>query len=518
MIKKKNLMAGFFSVIMFILPFYAIVYPNYIYENFEDFNIEGNVANIYMTELTKEELACKYRDLDYMQKEDSEFHVGKQIISNSIFSRQDNSILLNLDLFEGELSENNQYSQESHYINSTKTEVSEVEIFLQNWTVCYGAYAEESVGSFNEYCHIPIVHDDQSPLILYNVWSEPSGKIAGFKIDHDYSGNNTLLNININGMDAGEEVKIYWSISNLVKSNSYEDLPAYLKKISQGDLPESVKEWLLPTDFIQSDHWRIRFITRLLQGFSDNVIKIAKRITFFTGKIIIYAGGFSQDALSTLRWHFAVCTGKANLAAALLRANGIPARVLMVYPTHYIIEYYASPYGWVRSESTIGIMPYPNQHYTVAFCAYPKDETESSVVHGQHPYAGVIAYWGTSNPNAKFIINYDRWEKAPDHSILSSEEKVDESITLAKEAWDYYSQYVGIDLSSSQKEFFLNALEYERTAISNFEESNIDGYIEYMHLAIDEYEEIDDNPPVLHLCTSQSIEQKSHRNSEFISR
>jgi len=62
------------------------------------------------------------------------------------------------------------------------------------------------------------------------------------------------------------------------------------------------------------------------------------------------------DAVYALQWRTA-CTGCANAAVALLRANGIPARVLlnaMVGATgfHYIIDYYVP--GTFAKESDDG--------------------------------------------------------------------------------------------------------------------------------------------------------------------
>lgn len=491
----------------------ASVNAFYMEESRED----SNLSTTNIIELTQDEFNQIVADLKYMQEEDPSLQAVEQVLKDVVIPDENGVILLDLEAFEDELTQMVQNIEGPESYIGVQAEPDDEEIILNNWTGSYEFYANEYIEPYNAYCHIPVVLGDQSPLIFDNVWSEPSGEVAGFSVAHGYSGSNTLLNVSMKSLDAGQSVKIFWSALSLVKSKNYEDLPTYLKIVPEDELPDDVKEWLLPTEFIQSNHWRIKLVARCLRGFTDDVVKIAKRVTFFTGKIIIYLPYGKQDALSTLRRHFAVCTGKANLAAALLRANGIPARVLMVYPTHYIIEYYAHPYGWVRSESTIGVMPYPNQYYTVAFCAYPEDETSNPT--GGYPGGGVIAYWGVSNPKVTFGINYEEWAKAPSHDILTSEEKVDESIALAKEAWGYYSKYVGTNLSPSQMEFFQKALSYEKTAISNFEENNIDGYIGYIYLAIDEYAKIDDDPPGLYtnqnsLSSQQGSQASSSQQSQ----
>ena len=336
-----------------------------------------------------------------------------------------------------------------------------------------------------------MIHDGQSPIMVNKVWSDPSGKIIGYKIDQNYSSDNALLAIGFENLSYDKEVNVFFSVSTLTKSKNYEDLPSSLDIASEDKLPDEVKKWLIQTEFIQCDHWRINLVASLIKGFNNNLIKTANRITFFTGKIIFYMGGFSQDALSTLRRHFAVCTGKADLGVALLRANGIPARVLMVYPTHYIVEYYAHPYGWIRSETTIGQMPYSNQKYTVAYCAYPEDETSSNIVNGLSPYAGVIAYWGTPNPNVEFGINYSNWKRTLSHNISVSDDYTNSSLFFTKKAWNFYMNYTGADLNLTQKILYDQAILYQETAISCFILNDGIGYVENMQLACDYYDQIE---------------------------
>jgi hypothetical protein len=162
----------------------------------------------------------------------------------------------------------------------------------------------------------------------------------------------------------------------------------------------------------------------------------------------------------------------------------------MVYPTHYIIEYYAHPYGWIRSETTIGQMPYPNQKYTVAYEAYPEDETSSHVVNGKSPYLGVIAYWGTSNPKVSFGIDYSNWSMPTNHQIPASEDDINEALHLTKKAWSYYMNYTGADLKESQTSLYHDAITFQETAISCFLQNNTMGYRENMQLACDTYIQI----------------------------
>ena len=376
-------------------------------------------------------------------------------------------------------------------ISYTNGNANSEEVVLTQWIGSYYVCARNDNEFCQLYCHIPVIHNGQSPVMITDVWSKPSGKVAGFSISQNYTGSNALLAIDFDNLSIDEKVTVFFNVSTIIKSKNYGDMPSNLEIPEKDSLPDETKTWLVPSEFIQSDHWRIQLVAHLLKGFDDDLIKTADRVTKFTGKIIRYMGGFSQDALSTLRRHFAVCTGKADLGVALLRANGIPARVLMVYPTHYIIEFYAHPYGWIRSETTIGHMPYPNQAYTVSYCAYPEDETSSHIVNGQSPYSGVIAYWGDSNPNVAWGINYNDWSKPTNHKLNASIEHIDHSLSLTTNAWKHYMNYTGSDLTALQTILYQDALAFQETALSCFTQDDMIGYIENMQLACDTFDQIE---------------------------
>lgn len=370
-------------------------------------------------------------------------------------------------------------------------------LYLKNLTGCYDITSQRSVDSFQMYCHMPIVCKGQSPVIINDVWTEPVDKVTDFKVADDYSGLNSLLCVNISGMKKGETLKLFWSMNVVIKQNNFEDLPENVQIPPREDLPNDVKKWLLPSDFIQSDHWRIKLRARSLKGFSNNAIKIAKNIADFTGNEITYKGGRAQDALTTLRKGFGVCTGKANLAAALLRANDIPARVLFVHQTHYIIEFYAHPYGWIRMESTTGKIPAYRQNHTVQYIAYPSDETSDNVINGQHPNRGVIAYWGISNNDRRWNFmrwkyNYSSWRSYKSTRIYSNTASVSKAINITEKVWEYYKEYLDADLTNEQRYYFQNATGYQEKAVKCFEQRNFEGYIENMTYSLIEYQKMDE--------------------------
>ena len=179
-------------------------------------------------------------------------------------------------------------------------------------------------------------------------------------------------------------------------------------------------------------------------------------IIYYTANDIDYGvdpSNCSQDALNSLRREQAVCTGKANLAAALLRACNIPTRVLMIYPTHYIIECYLHPYGWVRFEPSIGtsiteplLIPSNSFEsfylYVSAFCASYVDESSSNEINGFSPVPdGVIAYWAPSDDDFNLTIDViNEWEITC-YSLNEVEDSISYTFKITREVWEYIILY-----------------------------------------------------------------------------
>lgn len=92
-----------------------------------------------------------------------------------------------------------------------------------------------------------------------------------------------------------------------------------------------------------------------------------------------------------------------------------------------------------------------------------------------------------SNPDVTWGISYNDWDHN-NYTLSAEEAKIDDAVTLTKQAWDYYSVYVGT--GSSESQYFKNALRYEEEAIECFKGNDIDGYIENMDSACEEYQKI----------------------------
>lgn len=129
-------------------------------------------------------------------------------------------------------------------------------------------------------------------------------------------------------------------------------------------------EWTHSSACVQSDDPEIKSKAEELQSGTDDLETYVRRATEFCAKNKGLPGEkfFSLDAARALKCGGS-CTSRANLAAALLRARGIPARTVAHLPAwgrsgffeHWLVEYWHPKSGWVWVEPTLNkLQPAPN--------------------------------------------------------------------------------------------------------------------------------------------------------------
>lgn len=128
--------------------------------------------------------------------------------------------------------------------------------------------------------------------------------------------------------------------------------------LSTSLLPVDVQQYLYPVSgFIQSDNPQIISLSQqIVNGAKNQTQVIENTIMWMQNNIIPKASSIPQpqDALSVLLRGTAVCEGYSTLTAAILRAAGIPTKV--VYGCtgtigHAWNEIYFPKIGWVPSDS-----------------------------------------------------------------------------------------------------------------------------------------------------------------------
>lgn len=231
---------------------------------------------------------------------------------------------------------------------------------------------------------MPIVTEDQAPLFL-TVETNPPEYLLDYEV-MPQTGVNQVAKITLKPMLEGW-VEIHLSAYALVKPKDYSSI---LKnaKISP-DLSLGIEEWTKPQPSIQCSAAEISAAAEGLKDQDETIWRTASNVLDFM-KNVKSRGGV-QDAVNVLKTKGAVCNGFATLSCALLRANGIPARVLAVMPIgmkiamHYLVEFYVPDYGWVWLEPSFKKLPHQTTEDIVIGVMYPDDDL------GTGGYPGIYA-------------------------------------------------------------------------------------------------------------------------------
>jgi len=357
-------------------------------------------------------------------------------------------------------------------------------LYLSFFKGAYCVIARKAMSEAKLSMHIPVATAYSTPLVFQLNESNLSYKIKTVRTVRKHH-DNWLAEVVFRNLEAGDSLFIPWSSWVLQKRQNYSDLPQFVDVRLLRQLPDSVRPYLAPTKIAQSQAPEIREKARELAQGSKNVLEIVKAIIHYTGNVVVYQGGSEQDAVATLRNGVGVCNGKANLAMALLRAQGIPARTLMVANTHFIIEYFVPAYGWVRAEPTQGQYLQPAQENIVMWVASPEDENAS-------PYNGIVCYWGTGNHNLAYDILYDQAEQMDrTNGIEIAPDMAETYLNQAQHVWRRYHRFVNYNLSGFARAHFDQALNHQCEAIYYFQLNKLPEFTRQLELAQTAFENID---------------------------
>lgn len=214
---------------------------------------------------------------------------------------------------------------------------------------------------------VPLVLErpEQVPL-AFELTVTPTSAVTGLVVRRD-AGDNHVVEITLGPDMAGGEIAIAWSAAVLCAARDFSDLPkqAPIPKT----WPEEARPWLAATRYAQADDPEIVRVAAEIAERSTDVLEIVDRTIRRIGTIYAQQEGRCRElgAVEALTAQGS-CTSCANLVAALLRANKIPARIVSGYATwygphqtHYVVEAYVPGYGWYPVESTlkkVGWQPY----------------------------------------------------------------------------------------------------------------------------------------------------------------
>jgi hypothetical protein len=300
----------------------------------------------------------------------------------------------------------------------------------------------------------------------------------------------------------------------LVESYNYEDIPEFVEMPDVESLSPEIKQWLNASKVVQSDKFLLRFKAWQLKLFTKrNLLKLADKTAKFCKyhRLFLFLIQYNlqtilqyppQDALTTLFVN-GECPGRSHLGCALLRANNVPARVVLAMPTryeiwyemHYMMEYYSDEYDWTLTEVHGAQTPYPPQNQIILRICYPEDENDTQADFMYPRMKGIERWLWINNENIKPYYK-DCKEGSKIKSFNENTITIDsaigqDAIYLTQEVFDKYQAYLGVELIGENLTHFQLGEEKIDLAINELETSDdAFGYIYYMNKAIDEFEQI----------------------------
>jgi hypothetical protein len=210
---------------------------------------------------------------------------------------------------------------------------------------------------------MPLSYGQQVP-ITYHLAVKPADRLHAMRVYEDRPGN-YVVEIVFEPSLGEQEFELGWSSIVLSGPGDYARLPA-TAPMPESWPPEALP-WLRSTATVQADSREFKELAGIVRLGGDDVLGIIEHTILAAKEVHDARQGVAlhEDAVSAL-WHQTKCVGNANLVAALLRASGVPARILGGYPassgplgTHFTVEAYVPGFGWYPIEPTLLQAPWP---------------------------------------------------------------------------------------------------------------------------------------------------------------
>jgi transglutaminase-like putative cysteine protease len=352
-------------------------------------------------------------------------------------------------------------------------------------TMVYAVTPAEDIPELDFLAYVPIITADSIPVFIkLSDEAKYNSHVIGFTFK-TIRGDGNLLRATLKDLKKDVSYLLAFDTYTLKKLDNREDLPEFVPLASYSRLTDELEYYTQSSLTVQSSDPLIqaKAYEILYSTWTGNVRKALEKIVKFTGEGITFKALGDQTALATLKRGYAVCTGKANLAAALARTLGIPARILLVLPSHFIVEFWIPDYGWVRGESTRGLFPEPRHIWTVDWVGSIEDENLFG------PSLGIIAYLGIEGNGAASWFQENDEIALPEHFIqpyaVVDGDIVRNDLLFAGGAdlWRLFCQVQNSGLEDSRSSLFRACHgEYFQSLLEN----DIENAIVWANLAIEE--------------------------------
>jgi hypothetical protein len=295
---------------------------------------------------------------------------------------------------------------------------------------------------------LPLAYRDQTPL-SYELRVTPPASVDAVDVVRD-GPHNCVLHVKLAEGRRGA-VKITFRSVLLIGPSDFTSVPESAP--FPETWPEDVTPSLAATWCADSDHAQIQAMAAGIRAETSDVLETIRRVQEATGAVFrsAHGRGESLTAVEALDKQGS-CTSCANLVAAVLRACGVPARIVAGYPswsgplqTHYNVEAYVPEYGWYPIESTMGQSPWPNFQQALVAIIPPRYEARALAgarvgVAGGVPYLSLTELPG--NDGSCIAVGAIEDARGCDHQCraLRSLEGTSEQWNLAaagaRTAWD----------------------------------------------------------------------------------
>jgi hypothetical protein len=172
----------------------------------------------------------------------------------------------------------------------------------------------------------------------------------------------SILALEIDRAKLPAQAFLRWSVDTTISDQQLDlSVPLPLSKYSK--LPKAVKEWTSSAPMIQIEHPKIQSMAASARAGASTIQDLVAKTLGEIAKIrkqdfSSWPPSFQNDAASFATTGWGECTAHANLFAALMRANGVPCRVVNGIQRgaghgqnmHYQNEYWVPAKGWVHVE------------------------------------------------------------------------------------------------------------------------------------------------------------------------
>lgn len=290
-----------------------------------------------------------------------------------------------------------------------------------------------------------------------------------------------------------------WESWVIVKAQDISNRPTSVPLSAYASLTPDLQALLQPTDCVQVQDPYVQSYARNIAGDASDLWSLTDKVARACGSIPydFKRNPASFDAFYALNWDNS-CTGHAHAGAAMLRAKGVPTRILLNMPTwtdqaydqHWIIQYWVPGYRWIRMETTAGQNRVGPENEIVSLVCAPEDEFPRFFTNG------IEGYWHTSDPTIP--ISEPNWAAAHTGSDIQTlpigQSLASQAVAAAASVFQAEVDHLGRCPGTAATQAFQSAQALQKQALAQLRAQDAVGCIASLNQAKAGIEAIPLNP------------------------